>query len=576
MSFRRIRVQLMLIQALSLVLLVGVGAYASGKIMELSQEKNNLYAESSLEQVGAGIDSQLESVAGIAQSFAYSEDVQGLLLSYGSTERASHYRAAMNNAFFITKLNPDILDIAIVPETGFFYSFGNRIQYNFVYTLIAAREKEDKAGRVHGFLGKNISVYEDWYAYTLPIYSSKPYGILGKKLGTCVVLCSASSVRQIIDLAVPEGVGLRLARTSGDSIIERGQPEQPGRVRVLNRNTLALRNAPWVLEQTVYQAGALTASPSSTFLLLSICASCAVLLVFMIFIQKNITNPILQINKELAEVARNPGKPFQVRVQCNNELSAIAGRINEMLVEILEAKRKEAESERYRLEVELTMNKLQLTMLQSQINPHFLYNTLACIRGVALRHAVPVIAETASNMAQLFRYSIKNDAFVRVRDEISIVSKYLSIMNLRMDNRYSVIMDAEPALEDCWMAKMVLQPLVENAIFHGLERIDHPGVLRLRVCAVGESELLIEIEDNGAGMDARTVDRLNLSFAVDKDAASENEVSQMGIGMLNVHRKIQILNGKAFGLQVQSVLGEYTRVRVRLPLLRAPTDMRTE
>ena len=105
------------------------------------------------------------------------------------------------------------------------------------------------------------------------------------------------------------------------------------------------------------------------------------------------------------------------------------------------------------------MNQLQLALLQSQINPHFLYNTLACIRGIALENNVRVIAELVTNMATLYRYSIKGGAYVQLSSELEIIQRYLYIMNLRMDNKFRVRMEIPEQLKSCWIAKMICNHL---------------------------------------------------------------------------------------------------------------------
>ena len=280
-------------------------------------------------------------------------------------------------------------------------------------------------------------------------------------------------------------------------------------------------------------------------------------------VHRNFTAPITRINAELLRMAEQPLQAQDLRVRCGNELATIAQSVNVLLSRLRASQRAQPEQETHVLRAQLSVGRLQLALLQNQINPHFLYNTLACIRGIALSRDVQEIADIAADMAALYRYSIKGGVSARLRDELDIVRRYLEIMNARMDGRFCVRFEVPEALGEASVPKMILQPLVENAILHGLECRESGG--ELRICAAhfpGDGAFLLHVWDNGLGMEPEAVRAWNEAFNRPVDAEDPEE----GLGLLCVHRKVRLHCGEPYGLHLESRRGAYTRASLLLPL----------
>lgn len=213
--------------------------------------------------------------------------------------------------------------------------------------------------------------------------------------------------------------------------------------------------------------------------------------------------------------------------------------------------------ERLRLEVKQS----EYLALQNQINPHFLYNTLEAIRSDALIYGIDTIAEITQQMAGFFRYAISSlDHFVTLEEELHHVEVYVNIQRYRFGPglRLEIQSHLESGASPYRVPKMILQPIVENAIFHGLEAKEHLGVISITIDRT-ETELCISIRDNGIGMDASTAAKLNESFQ--SGSPSEGH----GIALHNVNNRISLLFGEEYGLQVFSVVNIGTEVRINLP-----------
>lgn len=214
----------------------------------------------------------------------------------------------------------------------------------------------------------------------------------------------------------------------------------------------------------------------------------------------------------------------------------------------------------------------ELTALQSQINPHFLYNTLECIRGQALMDDNREIARMVEALAAFFRYSIsKKGNLVTLRDELANIDNYMLIQRYRFNNRFSmeVIIDEED--EEAYnflIPRLIIQPVVENAIFHGLEERLEGGKVIIEVI-VTEKNLIITISDNGKGIEKEKLNKLNgkiRSRDIKLEDGAGTDQRNTGIALPNIHKRIQLLYGEEYGVNVYSTPGQGTDVEITIPV----------
>ena len=210
----------------------------------------------------------------------------------------------------------------------------------------------------------------------------------------------------------------------------------------------------------------------------------------------------------------------------------------------------------------------RISALQYQINPHFLYNTLDTIRGMALLQDQKDIAEMTERLSRYFRYAISNrENIVRVEEEIHYIEDYLYIQKKRFGDRFDTeIILEKPEISEYYMLKLTLQPLVENAISHGLEQMRSDGLVRISFL-VTERKLLIHIEDNGVGMPPERLFQLNDSLKSTGVLLPREHGRHNGIAVRNVNTRIRLTFGEAYGLHYRSEAGNGTTVVVTMPLV---------
>ncbi|WP_186445583.1 sensor histidine kinase [Paenibacillus cremeus] len=272
-----------------------------------------------------------------------------------------------------------------------------------------------------------------------------------------------------------------------------------------------------------------------------------VLLGFWFVIHKSITSPITKI----AQFMNTLGPNYSTRrltITNHNEISLLARVMNKMLDNIDDMNTEVVASKEKLYKSELAKKNAQFSAFQSQVNPHFLYNTLDCIRSIALSRGVPEIFDITTSMAKIFRYSIKENNYVKIRDELGCIKDYFKIIQIRQGNRFSVMYEVEETIEDCVIPKMILQPIVENAVFHGLEQKKGPGTLYLRG-SLSDGCIRFEIEDNGKGISPETLEKLRESLAAwNSSDDSTNDLERKSIGLLNIDRRIKLLYGEPYGI----------------------------
>lgn len=207
----------------------------------------------------------------------------------------------------------------------------------------------------------------------------------------------------------------------------------------------------------------------------------------------------------------------------------------------------------------------QYLALQNQINPHFLYNTLEGIRSEAVAGGLNVVADMTEYLAKFFRYTIsKVENLVTVTEELENIETYFAIQQFRFGERLRLeIDDPEPGIQHCQIPKLTMQPLVENAIIHGLERKMGIGVVSVRL-TLTEKRLIVRISDNGVGMEPETLHQLQEELC--RTAYDYIDSGRgTGIALLNVNNRIRLLFGEQYGITICSTPGLGTDVTVTLP-----------
>ena len=299
-----------------------------------------------------------------------------------------------------------------------------------------------------------------------------------------------------------------------------------------------------------------TLFPSAAIVLITI----FFLLLLAFYFPKRIASPINELVQDMDHV--NGEKLTALKITTSNrDMLILVNSYNQMLTRIenlnqqnlLKAKEK-AEAE-YRAYI-------------AQTNPHFLFNTLENIRGLALRRDQEDLAETIHILSSLFQYSIETKRNrITLNDELSNLKNYIQIQKLRFGDKIDVLYSINPSTLDCTVIKFILQPIAENTIEHGYRRGKESLVLSVQ-SKVENDCLLIQFRDNGIGIPPERLKQIQLFLTTGNIPGDFQTRHHSGIGLMNVQSRIQFVFGKAYGVTITSEEGKGTNCTLRLPLIK--------
>jgi two-component system sensor histidine kinase YesM len=283
-----------------------------------------------------------------------------------------------------------------------------------------------------------------------------------------------------------------------------------------------------------------------------------------VLISRNISSPLKLLIREMKQVEMGNFKG-SVTVNSFEEINSLVSSFNRMV------KRMDELIERITL-ASISEKNAELQALQSQVNPHFLYNTLDMIYWMLDERENDRLGRVILALSHMFRYSSdwEEASKTTLRQELDQMRHYMTIIENRLQGRVSADVNVAPEWLDVPLPKMTIQPIIENAVKYGLEPLSRKGTLRVST-KVSEQELWIVIEDNGIGMEESVLNRLREMLREDTASihspASYRKLTR-GIGLTNVHRRIALMFGDSYGLSIHSTQGEGTRVVIAIPLPR--------
>lgn len=302
--------------------------------------------------------------------------------------------------------------------------------------------------------------------------------------------------------------------------------------------------------------------------LLSVALSFLSILLWTRWTVKHVVSPIHDLIRVAADMSENQYDTPDVVVYQEDEIAKLSQVVNEMkhstarLVDSLKAQQAmEArlhDEEMRRVRAETAMDTLRLSLLQSQINPHFLFNTLNIISRMAQMESAPKTEELIVRLASLFRYNLQSvDALVPLENELKIVQDYIAIQQIRFGKRIAFSLECAVDPAAYTVPVFLMQPLIENAVIHGISPMEEGGSITVRVRAA-DGALQIAVRDTGVGMPPERVEA-----ALQSDAASRAHISGLGIG--NVRSRVEGLYTKGRFI-IESKLGEGTNILIIIPL----------
>ncbi|PZE22161.1 sensor histidine kinase [Paenibacillus xerothermodurans] len=279
----------------------------------------------------------------------------------------------------------------------------------------------------------------------------------------------------------------------------------------------------------------------------------------VVLISFHLTRPIRTLRKKLEGLEHGRMDPLdEQEVVAKDEIWKIGSSFNAIVNNL-------RDQMNLHYQLKMKSDQARLFALQSQINPHFLHNTLETINSIALIENVPIIAELSRALSKMFRYNtMQAGGFVTFKEELEQAENYLNVQLIRFDGIITSQMDIDKKILEKQSIKFILQPLIENCFIHGFKDLDEQGRIIIRGC-MEDDKITISIEDNGVGMDNDQLARINekLDCVVIEEEASGQ--GPKGVGLLNVNSRVKITFGNTYGLSCHALLPRGLSVKITFP-----------
>ena len=546
------------------------------------QSEYEEYTEALFEQTADGIERGISDLVQLSYTVMYSPNFSRFLSAESFSERNSSLEQVDFEFNRLKTIQTDIKGVRLYDASGVMLASSG---------LKGAAEFE--TSNSIRFFGPAVSnTGERWFGIRFPVYSvnnSKIEGLLG--------YCTLQIYLSFLMKRLPENFSSGnewsvLLNAEGDTLLETGTrpsaiDEWDEFIKAVNAKEedqqflrRRLSRSDW---QVIFWNPDYSMARNINFLqrinLITYIFTGLLILLLLLGIYASILRPMSQQIRFMNYYAVN--RKSRMEVRSHNEMGMLAENLNAMLDDIDHLNEKNLEASQRVLEAEYQKKQSELLAYRNQINPHFLYNTFECIRGMALYYDVPDIAAISEALARFFTYTVRGKGYASIREVRTHVEDYASIIGYRFMDKYRVSCEVDEEARDCIFPKMILQPLVENAIFHGLEPADRDGLVTVRIETVQREEaspdgqkkmLRIEVADNGIGMDEEELENMRLRLA-EYDRTNLMPVEKHGIGMVNIYRRLRLFYGQDMTFTVKSKPDEGTVITILVP---AETDLSGE
>jgi|GEM_PF-3718601 len=557
--------------------LLGFSLLITGSFMFISKSED-AYNNAIIEQINNNTEGLLISAKNAIRELAYSKDLHDYLAPDQQGYDADKIEALKGferEANMLLSFTEDIVAIIVQSETAADIVRSNAAFDNHAFSTYVQINPDIKG---QYFLSPyyDNKIYLYLLPVVMPIYTAHDETGLQIKLGNCVILLDFSFFYESAEsLKEDASIDLFLIGKEGEVII--GNPDHfvdmiatnntVGGERQFNYNgnkhIIAIRYvavADYSADSVYSIVAVLRKSMLSknTIYLFSIAIACMIPSMVVIFLsfgraKRNIVYSIGEI-KDFTQKINDVNVRYRMDYLPDSDYQGIYENINKLLDKYMAISENLVESE-------MLKNQAELKMLKSQIDPHFLFNTLECIRGISAKYGAAEVSDIAYSMAQILRYSISGGNFSKISEELNIVRDYLSIMTMRTRDKVRATIDVQEELLELPILKMALQLIVENSFKHGTK---HKNMDELTISGKKENDFIVfEISDNGSGLGEEELKALRQKIEQCsmenngelKGFENINNGKSQGMGLVNIQKRLLLLCEEGSGVSISGKAG---------------------
>ena len=540
-------------------------------------ENSSLYTQTIIKQMNQNIDSYIDYMENISYLVSSNEDVQTYL--FGDHVGPEVRGRILNQFETILDSRSDILNLGIISENGRMFINDGREMTNpdldihsqewYMNALNGSQSSYLSSSHVQhiisgerpwvitlsrGIRNQSSGSTKKEAVFFIDLNYSAISGLCDQNIvgnqGYAFILDAEGNIvyhpqqQQLYNELQTENIGLIMESESDTILYGKGSGEK---LYTISRS----EKTGWTVVDSVRVEELLRKSNEAQSLYILVAAGLvAVALFFSKFIAKNITQPIQKLCESMEKVQEGDFSVSDIVVDSANEIGSLTTSFNVMthrIQDLMEQNIREQEAKR----------KSELKALQSQINPHFLYNTLDSIIWMAEGKKNEEVVLMTASLARLLRQSISNeDEVVSIGQEIEYARGYLTIQKMRYKDKMEYQIDVDPSILNIPLIKLVLQPVIENAIYNGLKYKESKGFLLVRGFPK-DGNAVLQVIDDGVGMDEETLEHIYEKHKVN--------YRSNGVGIYNVQKRLQLYYGNEYGITYESEVGKGTTATITIP-----------
>ena len=525
------------------------------------------------------IESMLTDVESLAYIISCSYNVQNYLLSTHPAKKFQLMDSAIDNLNYTLASNNGIKSIRILGKDGQIIRSGVEDTFTIYHAI------QQDYDLVHQTFASPFYTHpyelqqgqNRYFAYVYPIYSVIEGYAANENIGVCIIVYDM----QLLTSCISEASYMNLIIGHGDEIIAANTPKYDDNAANIVRhihqgnkdNIIKVQGVEYIIQSTVIKN---TGWEIINFASVKDCikdfvpirnvgiiifiTTVIILTIVALIIMRSITEPISDIVTGMNTLGHGKrDTKDRLHIPANNEVGMLAMDINNMLDRLEHMTQRILNAQETIYESEIAKNQAELLFYQSQINPHFLYNTLECIRSMGLYYKSSEIVAISTSMGDMFRYCVQKQNKVSIQEELVCVQNYFNIMSIRYNNRFTLCIDVDEAILSTSIMRMILQPIVENAINHGLKA--EKGRIRIKGKIQNEKDVLLVISDNGVGIAKERL--IDLNDHIKRPHLFD--INAGAIGLQNIHHRLRLTYGEPYGITIISKVDLGTVVKVLIP-----------
>ena len=589
-----ITTQLVINGLLTILLFVSMILLTYSQTNNIIIKKNRNYTIEITSNIKENMSAYYREIKSMMNNLAYDPMVQNYIMEdnpYELYKKNDDITTIFNNAITVKQ---EIIDVVLLSDIGKHFSLRGRSEI-----AKSLRDTADKDGSIHVTSLQTLSTPNSgdriFIQFGMNIYSASSAKNYRQKIGYIAVLVDMKPVfKEINKFSSNTEIKYYLVDKDGgiysendplkisdkpdifkDAINNKNNVVNGNRVIDINgaKNIVLVYDVPeieskivsFVPEKELFSE---VKEVRSKVIIILVLANLLLAVMFSLII-RNITQPVKKLVHFMNRVKSGNIKNLKSKVKLEgySEIHVLSQEFNDMMEEISNLTHRLLETSSKLYEAEIVKEKAELAFLRSQINPHFLYNTFEVIKGMASEDNNDTIYEMTRSLAMIFRYSVKGSNEVFLDEEIKITQAYIQINQYRFNGRIDVHYDfCEDTLHRT-VLKMILQPIVENAIFHGIEPKMEKGNLWIG-SRISSENIVIWVKDDGMGIEEEHLQIMKNQLQKQTGLAQPNTDYKSGIGLYNVNNRIKLTYGNEYGLTICSEPHIGTEVNITIPLRR--------